>query len=43
MSPRLLVALALTIVLAGCVTTGNDDDGLQRMERNHAAALETTA
>ena len=42
MSLRLLVALALTTVLAGCVSTGNDDD-LQRMERNHAAALETTA
>jgi hypothetical protein len=33
MSLRLLAALTLTIVLAGCVTTGNNDD----------AALETTA
>ena len=43
MSVRLvLLTLALGITLAGCVTTGNGDD-IERMERNHNAALETTA
>jgi hypothetical protein len=43
MSVRLvLLALALGTALAGCVTTGNGDD-IERMERNHNAALETTA
>jgi len=43
MSVRLiLLALALGALLTGCVTTGSDDE-IQRMERNHNAALETTA
>jgi len=37
-----LLALVLGTALAGCVTTGNSDD-IERMERNHNAALETTA
>jgi len=43
MSLRLfLLALVLGTALTGCVTTGNSDD-IERMERNHNAALETTA
>ena len=37
-----LLVLVLGTALAGCVTTGNSDD-IERMERNHNAALETTA
>ncbi len=43
MSFRLaLVCIALAALLAGCVSTSNDDS-LERMQRNHSAALQTTA
>jgi hypothetical protein len=39
---QITLLVLLTSLLAGCVTTGNDD-GLERMERNHRAAVETAA
>ena len=43
MSFRLLLLVAtLASLLAGCVSTGSDDS-LERMQRNHSAALQTTA
>lgn len=37
-----LLVVALGGLLAGCVSTGSDDD-IRRLERNHNAALETAA
>jgi hypothetical protein len=43
MSFRLILVVALFgALIGGCVTT-NDDDGLDRMQRNHSAAVESAA
>jgi hypothetical protein len=44
MSLRLFLLVSLLgALLAGCVTTNDSDDDLNRMQRNHNAALETAA
>ncbi len=40
---RMLLVLLLLATLGGCVTMQDDDKSLERMIRNHNAAIQTTA
>jgi hypothetical protein len=43
MTRMLPVLLLLVTLLGGCVTTSDGDKSLERMQRNHYAAVETAA
>lgn len=38
---RLWILALAAVVLAGCVTTVSGEESLQRMQRNHNAALQS--